>query len=96
VSILYCVIICFVASGVSLEGSVVFARDEVNQRFYGRMLTPANILAPDALDLDDAHGEWRGTSDTGSSERSYLGTRVAPPRAAECLYDALLQVESMG
>eukprot|EP01034_Spumella_vulgaris_P032053 gene32053-39595_t len=48
-------------AGVSLEGAMIFSRGEVNHRFYGRPVTPEEILD---------------------------GT-VPPPRAANCLYEAL-------
>ncbi|KAJ1423544.1 Ysc84 actin-binding domain-containing protein, partial [Ochromonadaceae sp. CCMP2298] len=48
-------------AGLSLDGSVILARNDVNHRFYGRVVTPADLLSG----------------------------RVAPPRNAAPLYDAL-------
>jgi hypothetical protein len=31
-------------AGVSLDGSVIFSRNEVNHRFYGRMVSVSNLL----------------------------------------------------
>ena len=31
-------------AGISLEGSVIFSRSDVNHRFYGRVVTPTDLL----------------------------------------------------
>lgn len=53
-------------AGVSLDGAIILSRSDVNHRFYGRLLTPMEILRGD----------------------------VAPPRAAQPLYDALADAAS--
>lgn len=31
-------------AGISLEGSIIFSRTDVNHRFYGRRVTPTELL----------------------------------------------------
>lgn len=69
-------------AGLALEGSVILARPDLNHRFYGRAVTPAEILG---LEFDRTGGGAGGGRGGGGGP----GVLVPPPRAALPLYDAI-------